>query len=127
MKMETEFLRLPVIDLLIKISAVKQYSSFDYIFKCIDYIKIGCDFPIAWKRAVENTELNYKIDEKSKLLLFGENFGQTDLNGQISHFDIYVSYFDEFINEAKQKVKKYAGLTPTLGFISGFMLFILLI
>ncbi len=127
MKIEIEFLQLPVYDLLCKISISGQYKDFDFISECCELVKRGTDFPAAWKTAVDNSSMKYKTQEKSKLLLLGENLGKSDLKGQLTHLDIYYSYFDEFAKQAKNKMKKYAGLTPTLGFLSGFMLFILLI
>ena len=126
-KIETEFLHLPVQEILFKLTKASQLKSIDFIAEVCCLTEKGEDFPNAWKLAVEGTNLNYKIEEKEKLLQLGQSFGTSDIKNQIMMLEAYESYFDEFVSKAKNIYLKQAGSAGILGCLVGCMLFILLI
>ncbi len=127
MIIETEYLSLPIYDLLRKLSQNSQLSSLDYIRETCELVKNREDFPVAWRKAVKKTSLKYKSEEKDKLLLLGENIGKYDLEGQLTVLKIYSAYFDAYSKDAKTKLQKYGNMSALLGTLVGSMLFILLI
>lgn len=126
-KIETEFLQLPAADLINKLSLNSQFSHIDFIISSKEMLEQGADFPDVWQKAIDNSSLSYKIEEKEKLLLFGKSFGTCDIENQITLIKIYENYFDEFYQNAKNKYSKHAKSSALLGTLIGCMLFILLI
>ncbi len=126
-KIETEFLHLPVQDILFKLMKASQLKSIDFIAEACCLLEKGEDFPAAWKMAVECSLLNYKIEEKEKLLQLGQSFGTSDIKNQIMMLETYEDYFDEFILKAKNLYLKQAKTSSLLGCLVGCMIFILLI
>ncbi len=127
MIIETEYLSLPIYDLLCKLSQNPELSSLCYINETCELVKNREDFPIAWRKSVNKTSLKYKSEEKEKLLLLGENIGKYNLDGQLSVLKIYSAYFDAYSKDAKTKLQKYGNMSAVLGALVGSMLFILLI
>lgn len=127
MIIETNYLNLPLYELLLKLNNLSQFKEFDFIVLCFEYIEAGFDFPIAWKKAIENSALKYKSAEKEKLLLLGEQIGKTDLDGTIKILKMYELYFDEFSKTAKTNFDKYGRLSVVTGALVGCMLFISII
>ena len=126
-KTETEYLHLPINDIIDKLSASSQTSELDYISDCNKLIKDGLDFPVAWKTALHESSLDYMIDEKDKLLQLGENFGTSDMNNQLLLLSAYDKYFEEFLIRAKEEYNKRARTASLMGILLGCMLFIMLI
>ncbi len=127
MIIETEYLSLPIYDLLCRLSQNPELSPLGYIKETWELVKGSEDFPVAWRKAVKKTALKYKSEEKEKLLLLGENIGKYDLEGQLSVLKVYSAYFDEYEKNAKTKLQKYGNMSALLGTLVGSMLFILLI
>lgn len=126
-KIEIEFLHLPLFEMVQKISRSDSFKSLDYLDFCCKFVSCGADFPIAWQKALNETKLKYTVTEKDKLLLLGESLGSTDAKGQISIINVYERFFDESASLAKEKEKKYSNLYIALGILFGLMMFILII
>lgn len=126
-KIEIEFLNLPLFEMVQKISKSDSFKSLDYLSNCCCLIKEGIDFPLAWNRAIKESLEKYNRSEKDKLLLLGESLGSTDISSQISMLNVYESYFLQEATLAKEKEKKYASLYITLGVLFGSMMFIIII
>lgn len=126
-KVETEYLNLSAREILFKLAVASEFKELDYIESVCTLIKAGEDFPVAWRNSINNTSLNYKTDERDKLLQLGEKFGTSDVKNQISMLEMYENYFIEFISQAKSKYNKQAKTATGTGVLAGCMLFILLI
>lgn len=126
-KIETEYLKLPLYEMLIKISSFESFRELDYIVKCCELIDKGEDFPVAWRSSLKRTKLKYKSDEKEKLMLLGGSLGSTDISGQLTILSVYENYFNDFALNAKEKERKYSNISITLGVLFGSMMFIIII
>lgn len=127
MRVETEYLNLSAQEILFRLSDSSEFRDIDYIDNIRMLITHGEDFPVAWRQSIKRTSVNYKTDEKDKLLQLGENFGTSDIKNQISMLEMYENYFIEFISQAKIEYNKQAKTAIGVGALVGCMLFILLI
>ena len=57
--------------------------------------------------------------DKELLLGFGEKLGKTDLEGQLSHIELYRALFQKQIKEAEDDAQKKSRLYRTLGIFGG--------
>lgn len=126
-KMQLNFLNLPVYEIMKSISKKDYLNKLVYIKDICNMVEEGKDFHFAWLTAMENTYLPYKSEEIERLLHIGLNLGVSDTDNQISMLTLNSKYFDEYIVKAKQQDKKYGNLTMTLGALSGCTIFILLL
>ncbi len=126
-KIEIEFLHLPVFEMVEKISSSDSFDFLDYLDNCRRLILSGMDFPLAWEKAIKETNLKYTKTEKDKLLLLGESLGASDIQSQLSILNVYESFFCDCVTQARAKEKKYANLYITLGVLFGSMMFIIII
>ncbi len=126
-RVETEYVNLPLQEILFSISAADEFKELDYVHNACRFISEGEDFPLAWRKAVGGTALNYKTFEAERLLQLGENFGTSDIKNQISMLEMYETYFSEYILRAKNEYDKQAKTATGCGTLVGCMLFILLI
>ena len=127
MKILLEYLNTPVYDL-VSIAEDKDYfRDLKFLYLCCDYLKKGADFPDAWKKAIDESATIYTTQEKEHLLQLGENLGTSNKEGQIKLLNMQIVSFEDFLQKAKHKRKKYAGTAKALGLLSGCMIFILAI
>lgn len=124
---ETEYLNLPLQEILSKLSDSDELKELDYINYTCSFIAQGEDFPVAWRKAIGSSTLDYKTDEVDKLLQLGEKSGTSDIKNQISMLGLYEEYFSEYISQAKSRYNKQAKTATGTGILVGCMLFILLI
>ncbi len=61
------------------------------------------------------------------LLSFAENLGKTDVNGEISHIQMYVELLSSSVNEAENSINSKSKLYRTFGVSVGLLISILLI
>ena len=127
MRMQLEYLNLPVYELVNKIKSKGHLSELGFLYDCSELIEEGLDYPAAWKKSLENTVLYYTMTEKDKLLHLGLNLGTSNTENQINMLDMYSIYFNEYLSKAKVKEQKYASLTMTFAVLSGSIIFILII
>ena len=126
-KLQLQYLNLPLYEMLNQTSTKEYLSELDYLSRCCEKLKIGCDFPSAWKKSLQNTSQPYKTEEKERLLQLGLNLGKSDTESQINIINLQISCFEEFVSAAKIQNKKYGNMTTVLGALSGCMIFILVI
>lgn len=123
MKIQLEYLNMPVYEMISSISGKKSSFRVDFIKVCCSLISQGYDFPAAWERAVTDA-IYYKSSEKAKLLQLGLNLGTSDKENQTEMLCMYKAVFEEFLKTAREKEKKYSKLSITLGALTGCMFFI---
>lgn len=127
MKILLEYLNTPVYDL-VNITRDKDYfRNLKFLHLCCNYLKKGEDFPDAWKNAIDESATMYMTQEKERLLQLGENLGTSNKEGQMKILNMQIVSFEDFLQKAKHKRKKYAGTAKALGVLSGCMIFILAI
>lgn len=127
MKIQLNYLNIPMYELLNHISNKAYLKELSFLEDCRNNLERGEDFPIAWKSAIENTLHLYKTDEKARLLQLGENLGTSSTENQLNILNVQIVYFNEFLENAKFKSKKYGNTVTAIGVLSGCMVFILVI
>lgn len=127
MKILLQYLNMPLSEMFKSLDNKAHLKDLDFIGKCVSAMENGSDFPIAWKNSVFSTSVLYKTQEKERLLQLGLNLGAGDTESQLKILNVYSVYFQGFLEKAKQECKKNASTSAVLGFLSGFMIFILLI
>ena len=71
MKIQLKYLNMPIYEMLKVISEKEYLRELDYIVNCIEELEKGLDFPIAWKKSIENTSRLYKREEIARMLQLG--------------------------------------------------------
>ena len=127
LKIQLQYLNMPVYEML-NITGQKEYlSDLEYLSLCGSELKNGKDFPEAWKNSLEKYSQLYKREEKERLLQLGANLGTSNTESQINILTMQINCFDEFLQKAKNKLKKYGNMSTALGVLSGCMIFIIVI
>lgn len=127
MEVQIEYLNLPLLALISEIGSRDYLRDLSFLSECRSSVNSGMDFPEAWEQAVKNSVLNYKREEKDKLLQLGANLGRTDTENQISLLNMHISNFREFLDIAKKQKLKYGSLSFNAGFLLGCMIFVMII
>ena len=127
MKIQLSYLNLPIYDILKTMKDKDYLKILSFIGASYHLMESGYDFNIAWQMAIEDTRLQYKREEKERLLHLGMNLGVSDTDNQLCILNLDKEYFLEYISKAKLKDKKYGNLTMSLGVLSGCMIFVLLL
>lgn len=98
----------------------------DYLHKCMVYVDGGMDFPIAFRKSVEQNRF-FKENEKARLITFGDTLGTSSAETQLDIIGYYKEIFEEKLKESRSEFtnKAQSGLYACT-FI-GLGLFILLL
>lgn len=101
--------------------AAVQYPVLTQLAICQEYIYQGLPFLTAWQSSVEWLVREKKADRAYTALLhdFGNGVGTTDLEGQLSHCDLYLARFNEQLSGAREQYKKKGRLYILLGGFAG--------
>lgn len=126
MKLDFEYLSLPLDRLIEKYAQSKSFSDLYFISFCCDEIKNGADFPKAWKKAVELSPL-FSFEEKAKLAELGTLLGTSDCCSQVGMLRGFERSFDEFYQNALKTSEKYGSSAVTAGIFLGFGFFVMLV
>ena len=100
-----------------------RYSS-DEISSAVSAAANSSDAPYLCVEADRDTPFYDRWEEannsdKELLLGFGEKLGKTDLEGQLSHIELYRALFQKQIKEAEDDAQKKSRLYRTLGIFGG--------
>lgn len=125
--MEIEFVGMPLFEILKKIADGGCCKSLDFISGCIENRKKGDDFSACWERAVENSSLPLKTEERQKLKSLSGLLGTSDVSGQKNMLSLFNSYFSTYYEKASRENEKYGKMCITLSVVVGMGIFILLI
>ncbi|HHZ05686.1 MAG TPA: hypothetical protein GX401_02685 [Clostridiales bacterium] len=89
----------------------------------------GTTFARAWGDSVSNlpTYFGLNKDDKSLLADFGNGLGVSDVDGQLSHCEMYKQLFSDRLSQMKQDNDKKVKLYRCLGVFSGMALALLII
>lgn len=85
----------------------------------------GADFLTAWSRTAENGLLSGQ--ERVLLQGFGEGFGATDLQGQLSHCSLYQELTRKELDTAEKQYSEKGKLYRMLGICIGAMVALVLL
>ena len=103
------------------ISRISNQSCPYYLKYCSAQLKQGRPFPAAWEKALTSPDCKcyLKQDDISLLQLFGKGLGISDIEGQVSHCELYFSMLEEKYQNAKEEQEKKGRLYFMLGILSG--------
>lgn len=127
LKLEIEFISIPVFDALDKISKSGMCSNLDYIGSCISRLSEGEDFSVAWNEAVALSALPFKRQEREKLKGLGNLIGTSDTKGQSSVLSLFSENFTFYQKRADETYEKYGKTSITVSAMLGAGIFILLL
>ncbi len=83
-------------------------------------------FSDLWKRAV-NSDMNIGDEEKNLLISFGEKFGSSDIQGEISGIEMLSENIIIIKNKRFQEYEKKGRLFRSVGLLAGIMTGILIL
>lgn len=122
-----------IIEALEKMKTYIEFSSME-IFEIIkrsfgnlrgfsDFARIPEDvtFVLWWSKCVSTLggETGLSKEDKDLLIRFSNGIGVSDVSGQISHIDLYISMFCEKVRLARDEEEKKSRLYKILGFSFG--------
>lgn len=98
-----------------------------FLSDCAELAERGDSFPQAWKTAVNQipSTLGLKQEDQELLLDFGQNFGTSDVEGQLSYCSLQFSMAQGLLEDAKGEKQKKQRLYMMLGVTSGTSLALL--
>lgn len=78
-------------------------------------------FDIRWERAVNNIPRSRALNNSDKELLisFGTKLGKTDVEGQLSHIELYRAMLQKQLSLAEEAAAQKSRLFKTLGLFGG--------
>lgn len=95
-------------------------------FKC-KRIYEGFSAGFAWDKAIEESNHNFKKEDKEWLKGLGKLLGKTDVEGQVNEIEIVDQFLDLQIEKAEKEQLKNEKMYKTLGFVAGLAIVIILI
>lgn len=89
----------------------------------------SCDFYEAWKASVDKIpkSTGLKDSDKELLIKFGLGLGATDVQGQLSHCELYINLINERLENARLEKTKLVKLYRILGLSSAAGVFLVII
>lgn len=116
-------------DLLHALCGLPQLNMLRFLPMCREKFLQGNSFSDSWNSALKQFRYISALSQNDleMLSLFGVNFGNTDIEGQISNCTLYTALFETAHREAMQKVKSAGKLYASAGTLLGILLVILLI
>jgi stage III sporulation protein AB len=92
-----------------------------FLRECVKRCDDGESFAQAWKNAVLSSGENdgFAAHDAELLLSFGEGFGTSDTDGQISHMELYSGLFRANLKSARDDRNRKSKLYLTLGVFAG--------
>lgn len=86
-------------------------------------------FELAWADCIKPLTKRYSLHRQDEELLFsfGERLGKTDLEGQLSHIELYQTLFEKQEGNAEEDIGKKSKLYKALGLFVGVSAAIMLV
>ena len=96
-------------------------SGLAFLRQCAQHCREGEDFHTAWREGVRAGTKGTGLTEKDILLLrdFGEGFGASDVEGQLSHCRMYTELLADRLEHARDEKSRKGKLYLILGSFSG--------
>lgn len=124
---EINYIALPSNELIGFLSKKEEFKELKFIFSCLILVSEGEEFPQAWKKSL-NEKINTRFMKKKDVEImeaFGESFGITDAQGQISNCELCLERLRINHFEAKRDFEQYSKLASGLGFLLGLGILII--
>lgn len=127
-RMQIEFSRMPVKELLNYISECSEFSRLVFINGTISLLKKTDDFELAWKTSLNKNanQMGIRQDDITMLIAFSAGLGNTDVSGQISNCDTYINLFEAKLDTLQKKSESSVRICNSLGVLSAALTAIIL-
>ena len=126
-----------------KSKSLISFARFD-VFRLAEGAFCSADFPLldskcfqdetlpfesSFRNAVENMSRKFSLKQGDKELLidFAKALGETDVEGQIAHINLYEELFSQRLSLAKEKEQSCVKLCRVMGFTCGLGITLMLI
>ena len=107
----------------VDVGEIKQRhgESLAFLQRCAGCCFEGKDFHTAWEEGVRTGTKGTGLTEKDLTLLrnFGDGFGTSDVEGQLSHCRLYAELFTGRLEDAREEKARKGKLYLMLGAFSG--------
>ena len=115
------YVSMPSVEIINNLTLNSELSELRFLKICQNYLESGEDFPIAWCRSLqENNNTRFMRRKDVELLkAFGEGFGVTDVEGQVSLCRLYSETLRLHLKEASKEKEMFSGPAAALGFLFG--------
>lgn len=92
-----------------------------FLTVCCQKFRNGAAFPDAWREAVGEKTSGWGLEEQDREIItaFGEQFGASDVDGQLTHCSLYIELTKAQLEAAKEKKRLKSRLYMMLGIFSG--------
>ncbi len=126
-KIEIEYISLPLCEVLRKIECSGSCRNLDFISRCLDGVDEDEDFSTAWCNAIRSSSLPMRKEEREKLTGLGSFLGMSDLQGQMSLLSLFYESFSSYYKKADADFEKYGKTCITVSCIvaTGIFIFIM--
>jgi stage III sporulation protein AB len=113
---EIRFAALPVEEIV-----QRHGGEIQFLRTCEDNCKAGGSFLSAWNSGVHSGTKGqgFIMEDIGLLYSFGEGFGASDTEGQLSHCALYTELISENLKNAREEKNRKAKLYQILGIFSG--------
>ncbi|QNK41261.1 stage III sporulation protein AB [Caproicibacter fermentans] len=115
-KTEVRYSAVPVVQVL-----KRHGTDFRFMRECAKQSDGGKGFAAAWKSAVVCFAKydGFTARDREMLLSFGEDFGASDTDGQISHLELFSGLFGANLKSAREDRNRKSKLYLMLGIFAG--------
>jgi len=109
------------------LSCNNQLDKLDFIKNCNNLCRKGISFPIAYKQALNESQLPISDEDKKLLFKIGQVLGACDVNGQVELLAGIKTQMLSSMRQAKEAGTSKSKLYSTISFWGGIGIAILLI
>lgn len=113
-------------EIIVKLTENNEFCKQEFIRLLPDKLLETHSFPEAWERAIRSDK-TLSDDEKKLLFEVGATLGTTDIDGQLSSLEFYISQADKMAEEENEIYKVKGKMYRSLGVAFGAMIGILII
>ena len=121
------FLKSPAVDLIKNLAENSELRELEFLQVCHKRMESGEAFPTAWKRSVRDAAKYLQSGDIAVLISFGEQFGTTDSDGQISNCRVHSELIENRLENARSTRERYSSLACGMGIICGLGVIIMMI
>ena len=123
---EIKYISLPAVQLVDLLSTKSELKELKFVRACRRYLNEGYAFPESWKKSLSaSSSCSLNRSDTELIISFGENFGTTDNDGQLSKCALYLELLKSNYNEAVNNYSRYSKLFKSLGVLAGLSVIIL--
>ncbi len=126
-KTEVRYSAYTIYELLCRYKEESEFGSF--IDECKYNIESGNYFNEAWSLCTKRLPKCNGLTNKDKELIleFGNNFGSSDVSGQIAYCDLNIDFIERTLQQAQEEKEKKSKLYLLLGLSFGISLVLFLL